>query len=188
MDQLSFILTIVSLVIGVIALVVSLVTLPSAFQMWWGRAKPKSEFRDNRQDNACVLLCEILNAPIRSGFLHSIGVKRDALIFQCFCSISEIGTNKIVVRDQRLLITYGKNHAEYIGTIYPGTPAYVGIIKCSDLGNYVITDDDEKINIPQGEYKIKLTLVYDSVRAEKEWGIHLDKNFRTSNWRDPAHV
>src|SRR4030043_449437 len=66
-------------IISILALIVAVVVLPTAFQMIGGRPKIIINFEDwttitGKQDR--VLQCDLQNEPIRWGILHWLGVRR----------------------------------------------------------------------------------------------------------------
>ncbi len=63
-------------IIGILALVVAIVALPTAAQMFWGRPKVSLSVHQEQADWGKMLTCRIANQPIDSSFLRKIRVYR----------------------------------------------------------------------------------------------------------------
>jgi hypothetical protein len=62
--------------LSVVASVIGLVTLPTAFQMFWGRPKIELTFHETRTDGYALMRCYISNEPINSRVIRKLGVSR----------------------------------------------------------------------------------------------------------------
>jgi hypothetical protein len=86
-----------ALVIGIIALLVSLVTLPSAFQMFWGGPKLYFDFLELDGSDVKRLYCSISSVPIQNRTLQRLGVRRESAVVSAKFRICEAGSNRIVL-------------------------------------------------------------------------------------------
>ena len=85
------------IVLSIIAIGIGLMTLPTAFQMWWGKADLEIEFIDDSNDSSRSLRCQIKNKPLTCKLLQVLGVTRDvALGLQVKASVTEEKTGTCV--------------------------------------------------------------------------------------------
>lgn len=86
------------LLLGIAALVVALMALPTAFQMLWGR--PRITFRFSRvvaDDGLSVhLLAHLFNLPVTNKFLVWLGVKRDDAHFHAHVLVKDSQGNEVL--------------------------------------------------------------------------------------------
>jgi hypothetical protein len=87
-----------SFVIGVIALVVGIMAIPTILQMFYGRPKLAFEADDFTGPEGRILLIKITNQPVKNRFLRFVGVEREAGDLMGFFDIQELGTGRILIR------------------------------------------------------------------------------------------
>jgi len=166
---------IASFVIGIIALVIGLVTLPTAFQMWWGQPKFQIKFDKSLEDNGLTLLFAVHNLPIKSALLRFLGVVRVAPAIGATYTISEFGTNKIIASHKRVKLQTDIDDAKYtvrLESVLPGVATFLMYVN----GHPRLFDyhNDEIISIEPGEYVIRASIIYIDTLYEKSARIHLD--------------
>ena len=99
---------ITALVVGVIAILMSGVALPAAFQMFWGGPLVRFGFSEYDGPEGRRLLCEISSVPVQNRFLQKCGVRREPAIISARFRIYEAGSNRVVLdTTQARLVDYG---------------------------------------------------------------------------------
>jgi hypothetical protein len=86
-----------ALAIAILALVLSLMALPTVFQMWWGAPDIRVDFDVDHRNGTKYLKIGIRNEPVRSRVLRKLGVTRQAVPITAAYRIYEVGSNRIVV-------------------------------------------------------------------------------------------
>jgi len=86
-----------ALVIGLIALLVSAVSVPSALQMFWGGPLLRFDFGELDGSDMKVFYCTIYNVPIQNRTLQKVGVRREPAVISVRFRICEAGSNRIVL-------------------------------------------------------------------------------------------
>ena len=86
------------LVVGVIALVLGIMAIPTILQMLLGRPKLTFEADEFTGSEAKILIVAIKNQPIKNWFLRLIRVEREIGDVTAFFDIVEQGTKRIIVR------------------------------------------------------------------------------------------
>ena len=148
--------------LGVVALLISLVTLPTALQMFFRRPKVEIEFDSNYLDGMHRLKCHIFNRGIKSKFLRRLGVVRTPVEISASASISEYGTNKMIVSLLRARLSTDKEsglHVELPFSIVPARFNIVGYIQ--DKGAFIISQDDDPdcIVLDRSAYRVKVDVI-----------------------------
>jgi hypothetical protein len=116
----ALIVAVVALVISFVALAAGVVTLPTAFQMFWGRPTIVFEFSEIVGEHGKELVCGLSNAPIESKILRRLGVHREMAIVTAKFRVCEAGSNHIVMdtAQARLIDIAGGNSTGSIrGTV-----------------------------------------------------------------------
>jgi hypothetical protein len=85
-----------SFVIGVIALVVGIMAIPTILQMFFGRPRLTFEADDFTGPEGRILIIAIKNQPVKNSFLRLIGVEREAGDIIASFGIQELGTGRII--------------------------------------------------------------------------------------------
>ena len=99
---------IAALVVGSIAILMSGMALPAAFQMFWGGPLVRFGFSEYDAPEGRRLLCEISSVPIRNRLLQKCGVRREPAIISARFRIYEAGGNHVAVdTTQAQLVEYG---------------------------------------------------------------------------------
>jgi hypothetical protein len=87
-----------SFVIGIIALLVGIMAIPTILQMFFGRPRLTFEADDFTGSEGRILVLAIKNQPVTNRFLRLVGVEREAGDVIAFFDIQEMGTGRIVTR------------------------------------------------------------------------------------------
>ena len=69
-------------VVAVVALLVALMALPTAIQMFWGRATLRISFEarpSTRKEDVIILWCQLLNPPVTNRLLRVLHVEREEI-------------------------------------------------------------------------------------------------------------
>jgi hypothetical protein len=154
---------IAALIIAIIALAASAVTLPTAFQMFWGGPKLGINVADLDGPDGKRLACNIFNAPVKSRILRRLGVHREPIIISADFQICESGSNRVMLDTARAsLIDIG-------GASGQGTPranlvdhiplTFICLIHTND--GKVIAADPQKMTsvlLPPGRYRINVSV------------------------------
>lgn len=83
-------------VISIVALAVAVVTLPTVFQMWFGRPLLNIKVQEhNRSTGQKDFMCEIYSSPVDFMLLRKIGVTRDDITVGAGFEVSEFRTKKM---------------------------------------------------------------------------------------------
>jgi hypothetical protein len=88
-----------ALILGIIALIFSVMALPTVFQMFWGRPCVRIEF--SSFESPKKLFCELHSVPITNRFLWRLGVRRESAIVSADFTIFEDGTNRVILDTAR---------------------------------------------------------------------------------------
>jgi hypothetical protein len=88
-----------ALTIGTVALIISVMALPTALQMFWGRPRVRIEF--SSWENPKRLVCELHYVPIANPILWRLGVRREAAPVAAYFTIFEDGTNRVILDTAR---------------------------------------------------------------------------------------
>jgi hypothetical protein len=91
-------LDIASFVVGVIALAVGVMAIPTILQMFFGRPRLIFEADDFTGPEGRILVIAIKNPPITNRFLRFVGVERETGDVIVFFDIQELGTGRLLVR------------------------------------------------------------------------------------------
>jgi hypothetical protein len=147
----------------VIALVVGALTLPSAFQMWWGRPKLTIGFTAAFLNDQFVLHGHIRNEPISCKILRAIGVRRDETTISAQYGVADAATNQHFP-DRRVKLNVEQGQVSYRVVLASGLPAVaVFVSHTPGQANAVLLAQDvthENIPLPPGRYNLTLR-VYD---------------------------
>jgi hypothetical protein len=88
-----------ALIIGVVALIISMMALPTVLQMFWGRPRVRIDF--SSWDNPKRLVCELHYVPITNPILWRLGVRRESSVISVYFNISEAETNRTILDTAR---------------------------------------------------------------------------------------
>ena len=177
----------VDIFLSAIAFLVGIVTLPTAFQMWWGKPKPRFSFEKLRVDGGAGLICAISNAPVKNKILKFFGVRRSvAQDFGGSATIKRTGSREFVA--QKTLKIKGREQEPCARVdLHPGIGTFALILgqeQGEPHGKFTRGNDGEEvILIEPGEYECELRVTWgqDSATARRTFmvGTKLDK----THWR-----
>ena len=156
MDEWSFWLSIV-------ALVISVVSLPATFQMLWGGPRLGAEVIDVYAGGVKALQVHVHNESVMNRFLRAMRVHREQTdIFGRF-SVAEAGSGKIILGSTRIEFETEKENGRQV-TLASFLPAiFVPAVYREDQV-IIILDDDlnsaRNIKLDQGRYRITCSIYY----------------------------
>jgi hypothetical protein len=91
-------LEVAGFIVGVIALLVGIMAIPTILQMFFGRPRLTFEADDFTGPDGRILVIAIKNPPITNRFLRLVGVERETGDVIAFFDVRELGTGRIMVR------------------------------------------------------------------------------------------
>lgn len=150
-------------VISLCALVVAVMTLPTVFQMLWGKPRIKYRFGKTDDKDGMVLSCELINKPITNHILKILGVRRVPVMVMVSFQIFEEGTKKPVYTGViPHIVTHSGAIAQRVMLNSSIAPITVPIILVRKKDGKVFQSEDElREALPTGSYYVKLTLTED---------------------------
>ena len=145
-------------VLSIIAFGLALMTLPTAFQMWWGRPSLSIAYERGRFDPGVGLNCRIENVHVKSKLLSMLGVVREtAYAVKVSALIRESGPGKILSRVIPNINVEGSPPSSR-ADLHPGVSAFALIVlQGQDNVAFVCTPDRETVLSP-GEYDCEVTV------------------------------
>lgn len=174
------------IVLSIIAFGFAVVSLPTAFQMWWGKSSPSVEFRSDRIDPGKGLNIIITNSPIKNTFLKWMGVYRDTIHgLSASATITEHGTGR-VVGELPLEINIVKGEAAFLVDLHAGMVAWVVPIFHGSTSSTASLPPEDGTELQPGRYECELKLSWSRgvVRTRRTFtaGNHAD----LTAWRRPT--
>lgn len=162
--------------VGVIALVVGIMAIPTILQMFFGRPHLTFEADDFTGPDGRILVLAIKNPPITNRFLRLVGVEREAGDIIAFFDIQELGTGKLIARTVTGLLQCAALQTMGLqARSLPGFTVGLTVIATRD-GNASIVDarPERAIPIGPGHYIAHIALV----RGQDTYRI--DQHFRVA--------
>ena len=168
------------IVLSAVAFGLAAVTLPTAFQMWWGRPSIAAEFERERYDSGAALRCRIRNAPVRNKLLAALGVVREtAHGVGANAIITESASGKVLARRRLQFSVEGADPSPSVD-LHARIPAVaLVVVQGTDAASAVAspsTGEDSDILIGPGQYGCEVTIVC----GTKELTIHQEFVVRES--------
>jgi hypothetical protein len=174
-----------SLILSIIALIVGVVTLPTVFQMWFGRPRIETKVRHQEWSDQKRFICEIYNSYIDSKVLRTIGVSRDDVTISAGYEILEAGTNRTVVNQNRAML-YPLSDVGSKGLRIRLEDAFPAAFVCMIYTNgklFVQLDNGEEKELSSGRYIVHVVI---ATKHEGDLlfrhGIIVDRNRETTQW------
>ncbi len=151
------------IVLSAVAFGLAVVTLPTAFQMWWGRPSLAVEFERERFDSGVGLCCRIRNAPVRNKLLSALGVVRETAHGVAANEIiTESGSGKVLVRRRLKISVEGADPTPSVD-LHTGIRAVALVVfQATDDASAVAsptTGEDSDILMGPGQYDCEVTVV-----------------------------
>jgi hypothetical protein len=169
-------LEVASFVIGVIALVVGIMAIPTILQMFFGRPHLTFEADDFTRPEGRILTIATKNQPVKSRFLRFVGVEREAGDLMAFFDIQELGTGRILVRSVTGLLNCAPLRT--VGLTARALPNFtVGLVVISTReGNASIIDarPERIMPIAPGHYVAHIAI------ARGQYTYRIDQTFRVA--------
>lgn len=161
-----------SLILSLIALGISIMTLPTVFQMFWGRPSLEVTLNEHQDMDIKALRCLIGNKPIGNRFLSLIGVIRQPTEILGQLTVSEAGSGKIIAGSIRMYLTTEKEKGKQVA-LASFRPAILLVAVYKDSGVSLLMDVDEQLDSPhnikleRGRYKVTCAITYSHNRVLK---------------------
>jgi hypothetical protein len=143
--------------LGLLALGVAVVTLPTVFQMIWGRPYLTFETRVLADGDSTLLVCSVFNRAIENRLLVRCGIRRETALVTCSMKTSDVATGQFLHpsivtpkswdSDEKLV------HQELPAGFLPIN--IVMVRAWSDDGATTWDDDGNPIAIHPGTYEIQ---------------------------------
>ena len=165
-----FWLQVLGLFMSILALGVAIMTLPTAFQMWWGRPSLDVEFKTDRSTRAVALRCLITNELIATWWHRKAGVIRDAAhdVRGSF-TIRKGGTNELIFPGRLPF------HADLRAGVPVSSVIALQFFEKEMAQTRNHESDDESLMLPPGEYECELKLMW-----SQGGGITKNRTFRVA--------
>jgi len=148
-----------SFVMAIVALVLAIATLPTAFQMFWGQPKLSVETDVIKQDGMALLRVKLSNNQIKSRFLANLGVMRAPVVISGSYEIFETNTHRQIGPFIRLLIATENENGKSV-LLHPMLYATASIACFSEQSGCVLVDGDNSGPvISPGAYYARIRLL-----------------------------
>lgn len=173
-----------ALALSVVALLLAAVTLPTTFQMWWGRPRLQIEFKRERVRSGVGLICRIVNVPIRRRVLRWLGVRRDtARGVGVTAEIRQSGSGQFVGRSQLTLTVADIDSFRADVPVTPPAWAIIMIHKDGAPEAQFPQAYGSDIEVQSGEYDCTLAVTWgeNKINARRTFLIGRDED--TTVWR-----
>ncbi|MXW90492.1 MAG: hypothetical protein F4Z47_01705 [Rhodospirillaceae bacterium] len=168
--------------LSLIAFGLAVVTLPTAFQMWWGKPHLTITFRREGVEAGAVLFLSVSNKPVKNKLLRSIGVRRDAAQnVGAIAEIRESGTNRFIGR-KTLELSVNRGERSFRVNIFPKSPALAFLIRHKH-GEENAEFSDGKIELPQGEYMCELNIIWREEKIVQRRTFAVGGSINNTRWR-----
>lgn len=172
--------------LGLVALVVALMALPTVFQMHWGRPQIDFIFGAVTDRQSTVLQCTIRNRPINSRVLRALGVRRDAA--NVIAAYKIHGPEFVTELIHPKLASY-KDNGEQIELAAGPVGASMGIIFIRDSNAYIVEDprfrekrDSPMVPIASGTYHAGIVVFCGEKNFIREAQFVITANAGNSYW------
>jgi hypothetical protein len=155
-----------ALIIGSLALVISIMALPTVFQMFGGAPKLAISFDNAEHESARILRCYISNEPISSRLLKAMKVYRMPTDISVHFSIHESGSGKETGSVLAATIHTDKETGLAV-SVTGGTvpPARVNILAHGNEGAFFQKRDGTKVSLSPGKYYVDIGIITSSQMA-----------------------
>jgi hypothetical protein len=153
-------MAVVALIISIIALILAVATLPTIFQMIWGRPRLIVSFDIIEGDDSRFLVARIYNYPIKNGFLRILGVRtQSAEDVNAKVTIKGCDSKRVISDVVADIKTYtGLPDAQRICLPASIFPASIGIVEVNDSdGKAKVYEKD--ILLTAGSYSVSLQVI-----------------------------
>jgi hypothetical protein len=148
-----------SLIIGVVALVLAVLSL---LQVFFGRPKIEFDFKTSTNKTDTALICYIRNRGIRSKFLRWLGVHRSPVEISADFGISEWNTNREIVLLERAIIHTDSQTGLHVDLPFAVSPARVLIVVHPEKEEAFISRNNGAktgIPLPTGTYVAHIDVI-----------------------------
>jgi hypothetical protein len=162
-------MALIALIISIVALMVAIITLPTIFQMIWGRPKLMVRFDVIDRGAHRWLIAQIFNYPIKNRFLRLLGVRTEvAEDVNARVIIKEGHSQKVISSVVADIKTYtGLPDAQRICLPASIFPAAIGIVEVKSNRDKAIVYD-KRIHLKTGSYSVSVEVVssYKTILAQ----------------------
>jgi hypothetical protein len=176
------------LIIAIVALVISIMALPTALQMFFGRPRLWVDFQEMDSDIGKRVVCMIYNTSIQNRSLNKIGVKRDPAIISATYQIRESGTNRVMLDTARgYLIDIGGNLNQGAprATLLEDAPVSFSCLLHKKADGEVIAmnlDTRQQIVLPPGRYRVDIAVRSGSTEFRGSREVTVGETPATTYW------
>ena len=176
------------LCVSSLALGAAVVTLPTAFQMWWGRPSLDIQFNTARREGVVVLQCLIFNKKIKSKLLRFLGVyRRDQANINYVGARIEKSGSRDLVGESRLLLDVEDESPSYRKTLAAGFPATATVAFHGYGKESAHLDSNKKKTDPKpiepGEYECEVVVHYDNMEYKTRNRLIVGNIYSDTYWR-----
>jgi hypothetical protein len=160
--------SLVALICSIIVLAIGVMTLPTAFQMFFGRPKIAFDFCDRHKGGAHLLHCDVSNEGIKSRFLRFIGVTRSRTEISAFFAIFEYRTDKVILPQIPARITTDREDGWQVSLPFSVAPARINLIADNGTGAAIVhQSDSEIVPLEMGKYRIEIDVITETQKSFK---------------------
>jgi hypothetical protein len=175
------------LIIAIIALIISIMPLPTVFQMFWGGPRIMANFSEIIQPDRKTLICQIVMLPISSVILRRLRVRREPAVISADFSIFEFGTNRLMVENARArLFDLGDEQSTgFRGTIVDHMPlCFICLARMSD-GRTVTgggLSGQQTVVLPVGHYVVLVRIACGQTYISHERHVMVGADAMHTSW------
>jgi hypothetical protein len=158
-----------ALILSVVALGIGIVTLPTAFQMFWGRPSIFLSLNDHHVNGVKALRCMVGNKPVTNQFLKLVGVIRQPDVLAHY-GVYESGSGKVIIGLVRPHLKTDKEYGKQV-TLASFVPAIFSVVIHDDHGTRLVLeenlDSEPRVVLERGRYRIECEITHSHYHAFK---------------------
>lgn len=172
--------------LGLLGVVLALVALPTAFQMFFGRPTIEFVCSVEHGDKGSILQCRLLNPAIENRFLKWLGVRREAAYIHAAYKIWSQETGELIVDLTAPLLVSTTDNAQALElrpTLFGVTFA---LVLCNQQGVFALAEKPNKevIRLDPGNYNAPVVVFCGEKRFVKNCAFVVTSNPMNSYWSD----
>ena len=166
-------------VVSIIAFGLAVMTLPTVFQMRWGRPSLSIECERGRFDPGVGLNCRIENVHVKSKLLSMLGVVREtAYAVKVSARIRESGSGKTLSQTIPNINVEGAPPSSR-ADLHPGVPAFALLVFQGQDAVAVVCppkDDGSETVLSPGEYNCEVTVTCGAKSSKVQTTFFVENN------------
>jgi hypothetical protein len=147
-----------ALIISVVALVISIMTLPTAFQMICGKPKIRVKFEKTILNEMTLLRSYLWNEPVKNRFIRSLGVTREPVEVSASISV-EKSTGELVTPLVIATISTEKESGKQVTLYHHAIPARVTIVVIKQDTAFLLAEECTDQRLDPGGFVITLDFI-----------------------------